>query len=155
MFLFKDLLIVGKPGKSRQNRNFRLKHWVPMADVWISENVKDVAMADISPEKAFVIGWPTVNFAAVFGWVSCLWSACGSVTLLISQHWNHFNFSSCKMMWCCCLWTSLSVTGEGVKVYNDFLSLHCSHLGYKHSWCLYISQTSVLLASPYVGKWER
>ena len=67
MFLFEDLLIVGKTGRSRQNRNFRLKHWVPMADVWISENVKDVAMAGISSEKAFVIGWPTVNFVVTFG----------------------------------------------------------------------------------------
>lgn len=67
LFLFKDLLIVGKPGKARHNRNFRLKHWVPMADVWISENIRDVVMAEICPAKAFVIGWPTVNFVATFG----------------------------------------------------------------------------------------
>lgn len=38
-----------------------------MADVWISENIKEFAMAEISPEKAFVLGWPTVNFVVTFG----------------------------------------------------------------------------------------
>ncbi|XP_039262495.2 uncharacterized protein LOC120338538 isoform X1 [Styela clava] len=63
MFLFTDLLLIAK---AKSGNNFKLKYRIRVCELWIASCIDDVTEVAKSPEKSFVIGWPTENFVATF-----------------------------------------------------------------------------------------
>ncbi|ELT92269.1 hypothetical protein CAPTEDRAFT_197066 [Capitella teleta] len=63
LFLFNDLLLVAK---QKSSTTFKLKHRVRVCEIWLSDCLDEVSVATHSPEKSFVIGWPTTNAVVTF-----------------------------------------------------------------------------------------
>ncbi|XP_028411869.1 uncharacterized protein LOC114534603 [Dendronephthya gigantea] len=63
IFLFNDFLLVAK---SKSSSYYKLKERVKLSEMWVAGCIDDVAENVKSPEKSFVLGWPTENFVATF-----------------------------------------------------------------------------------------
>ncbi|XP_052244356.1 uncharacterized protein LOC127853683 isoform X2 [Dreissena polymorpha] len=63
MFLFSDLLLVAK---QKSNTKFKLKHRLPLGELWVAYCIDEVTELTLTQEHSFVIGWPTTNYVATF-----------------------------------------------------------------------------------------
>lgn len=64
LFLFTDVLVIAKAKSSNQ---FKQKALVSVCELWTAGCVEEVCEGTTSPERSFVLGWPTCNCVAVFG----------------------------------------------------------------------------------------
>ncbi|XP_067842211.1 rho GTPase-activating protein 20 isoform X2 [Heptranchias perlo] len=78
LFLFNDVLAIAK---SKSASHFKLKKRVKICEVWMASCMDEVCEGSTSPERSFVMGWPTTNCVATFSsteqkekWLSCLQS---------------------------------------------------------------------------------
>ncbi|KAL1123298.1 hypothetical protein AAG570_002384 [Ranatra chinensis] len=67
LFLFNDLLLIAK---ARSGGNFKLKEKVRVSEIWLTKSSIDI-VAEIHKcqHTSFLIGWPTTNVVATFGYV--------------------------------------------------------------------------------------
>eukprot|EP00063_Salmo_salar_P054728 XP_014029563.1 PREDICTED: rho GTPase-activating protein 20-like isoform X2 [Salmo salar] len=63
LFLFTDTLLIAK---AKSSTHFKLKAQVRMCEMWIAGCMEDVCEGTTSPERSFVMGWPTFNCVATF-----------------------------------------------------------------------------------------
>ncbi|XP_028998891.1 rho GTPase-activating protein 20-like isoform X2 [Betta splendens] len=63
LFLFNDTLVVAK---AKSANHFKLKAQVRMCEMWTASCMEEVCEGSTSPERSFVMGWPTCNCVAVF-----------------------------------------------------------------------------------------
>lgn len=63
LFLFTDVLVIAKAKSSNQ---FKQKALVSVCELWTAACVEEVCEGTTSPERSFVLGWPTCNCVAVF-----------------------------------------------------------------------------------------
>ncbi|XP_036413594.1 rho GTPase-activating protein 20-like isoform X2 [Colossoma macropomum] len=63
MFLFTDILLISK---AKSSTNFKLKAQARVCEMWIANCMEEVYEGSTSPEKSFVMGWPTCNCVATF-----------------------------------------------------------------------------------------
>lgn len=64
--MFNDLLLVAK---AKSGSNFKLKDKVRISEIWLNESqtvIDEVAELPKSSDTSFVVGWPTINYVAVF-----------------------------------------------------------------------------------------
>ncbi|XP_072305897.1 rho GTPase-activating protein 20-like [Eucyclogobius newberryi] len=64
LFLFTDVLVIAKAKSSNQ---FKQKALVSVCEMWTAGCLEEVCEGTTSPERSFVLGWPTSNCVAVFG----------------------------------------------------------------------------------------
>ncbi|MBN3322812.1 RHG20 protein, partial [Atractosteus spatula] len=63
LFLFNDILVIAK---SKSTSHFKLKNRVRLSEMWIASCTEEVCEGSTSPERSFVLGWPTTNCVATF-----------------------------------------------------------------------------------------
>ncbi|XP_013782090.1 uncharacterized protein LOC106466356 isoform X2 [Limulus polyphemus] len=63
LFLFSDILIVGKP---RSSGTYKQKERLSISELWLSSCLSEVCEFSSSPEVSFVLGWPTTNVVVTF-----------------------------------------------------------------------------------------
>uniref|UniRef100_UPI00398F22B7 rho GTPase-activating protein 20-like n=1 Tax=Pristiophorus japonicus TaxID=55135 RepID=UPI00398F22B7 len=63
LFLFNDVLVIAK---SKSASHFKLKKRVKVCEVWMASCMDEVCEGSTSPERSFVMGWPTTNCVATF-----------------------------------------------------------------------------------------
>ncbi|XP_076307680.1 uncharacterized protein LOC143223500 isoform X2 [Tachypleus tridentatus] len=63
LFLFSDILIVGKP---RSSGTYKQKERLSISELWLSSCLSEVCEFSSSPEVSFVLGWPTTNVVVSF-----------------------------------------------------------------------------------------
>ncbi|XP_030636693.1 rho GTPase-activating protein 20-like [Chanos chanos] len=63
LFLFSDVLLIAK---AKSPTNFKLKVQVRVCEMWTAGCMEVVCEGSTSPEKSFVMGWPTCNCVATF-----------------------------------------------------------------------------------------
>ncbi|XP_077392522.1 rho GTPase-activating protein 20 isoform X1 [Festucalex cinctus] len=63
LFLFTDTLIVTK---TKSPSHFKVKARVRVCEMWTAGCVEEVCEGSTSPERSFVLGWPTCNSVATF-----------------------------------------------------------------------------------------
>uniref|UniRef100_A0A1A8EJH3 Rho GTPase activating protein 20 n=1 Tax=Nothobranchius kadleci TaxID=1051664 RepID=A0A1A8EJH3_NOTKA len=63
LFLFSDVLVIAK---AKSANHFKQKLRVSVCEMWIAGCMDEVCEGSTSPERSFVIGWPTWNCVAVF-----------------------------------------------------------------------------------------
>ncbi|XP_028820920.1 rho GTPase-activating protein 20-like isoform X2 [Denticeps clupeoides] len=66
LFLFTDILLLTK---AKSSTYFKLKVQVRVCEMWSAGWMEEVCEGSCSPEKSFVIGWPTCNCVATFSTV--------------------------------------------------------------------------------------
>ncbi|KAK7926196.1 hypothetical protein WMY93_008506 [Mugilogobius chulae] len=64
LFLFTDVLVIAKAKSSNQ---FKQKALVSVCEMWTAGCLEEVSEGTTSPDRSFVLGWPTSNCVAVFG----------------------------------------------------------------------------------------
>ncbi|XP_057560627.1 rho GTPase-activating protein 20-like, partial [Hippopotamus amphibius kiboko] len=63
LFLYSDVLLISN---TKYKKNLKVKNEIPLSTMWTANCTDKVAEANIGARKAFVLGWPTVNFVATF-----------------------------------------------------------------------------------------
>ncbi|KAL1022144.1 hypothetical protein UPYG_G00022740 [Umbra pygmaea] len=63
LFLFTDILIIAK---AKSSNHFKLKTQVFVCEMWTAQCMDEVCESSTSPERSFVMGWPTFNCVAIF-----------------------------------------------------------------------------------------
>nr|XP_046260288.1 rho GTPase-activating protein 20 [Scatophagus argus] len=63
LFLFTDTLLVAK---AKSPTHFKEKSQVRVCEMWTASCIEEVCEGSTSPERSFVMGWPTCNFVATF-----------------------------------------------------------------------------------------
>nr|XP_020474566.1 rho GTPase-activating protein 20-like isoform X2 [Monopterus albus] len=63
LFLFTDMLVVAK---AKSPSHFKVKAQVRVCEMWTGNCMEEVCEGSTSPEKSFVMGWPTCNCVATF-----------------------------------------------------------------------------------------
>nr|XP_006639405.1 PREDICTED: rho GTPase-activating protein 20 isoform X1 [Lepisosteus oculatus] len=63
LFLFNDILVIAK---SKSTSHFKLKNRVRLSEMWMASCTEEVCEGSTSPERSFVMGWPTTNCVATF-----------------------------------------------------------------------------------------
>uniref|UniRef100_A0A8K9X361 Rho GTPase-activating protein 20 n=1 Tax=Oncorhynchus mykiss TaxID=8022 RepID=A0A8K9X361_ONCMY len=63
LFLFTDTLLIAK---AKSSTHFKLKAQVRMCEMWTAGCMEEVCEGTTSPERSFVMGWPTFNCVATF-----------------------------------------------------------------------------------------
>ncbi|KAL6100377.1 arhgap20 [Pungitius sinensis] len=63
LFLFSDALLVAK---AKSSTHFKVKAQVRVCEMWTAGCMDEVSEATTSPERSFVMGWPTCNCVATF-----------------------------------------------------------------------------------------
>ncbi|XP_075950404.1 rho GTPase-activating protein 20-like [Anarhichas minor] len=63
LFLFNDMLVIAK---AKSANHFKLKAQVCVCEMWTADCMDEVCEGSTHPERSFVMGWPTCNFAATF-----------------------------------------------------------------------------------------
>ncbi|XP_077947020.1 rho GTPase-activating protein 20 isoform X2 [Gasterosteus aculeatus] len=63
LFLFSDALLVAK---AKSPTHFKVKAQVRVCEMWTAGCLDEVCEGTTSPERSFVIGWPTCNCVATF-----------------------------------------------------------------------------------------
>ncbi|MFT7818251.1 rho GTPase-activating protein 20-like [Arapaima gigas] len=63
LFLFSDILLIAK---AKSSTNFKLKSRVRVSEMWTAGCMEEVCEGSTSPERSFVLGWPTCNCVATF-----------------------------------------------------------------------------------------
>ncbi|KAG9262359.1 rho GTPase-activating protein 20-like [Astyanax mexicanus] len=63
LFLFTDILLISK---AKSSTNFKLKAQARVCEMWTANCMDEVCEGSNSPEKSFVMGWPTCNCVATF-----------------------------------------------------------------------------------------
>ncbi|KAI1885422.1 hypothetical protein AGOR_G00219990 [Albula goreensis] len=63
LFLFNDILLITK---AKSCTHFKLKARVRVCEMWTASCMEEVCEGSTSPEKSFVMGWPTFNCVATF-----------------------------------------------------------------------------------------
>ncbi|XP_061697840.1 rho GTPase-activating protein 20-like isoform X2 [Syngnathoides biaculeatus] len=63
LFLFTETLIVTK---TKSPSHFKVKARVRVCEMWTAACVEEVCEGSTSPERSFVLGWPTCNYVATF-----------------------------------------------------------------------------------------
>ncbi|KAM4602153.1 rho GTPase-activating protein 20-like [Polymixia lowei] len=63
LFLFNDILVIAK---AKSANHFKLKAQVCVREMWTAGCMEEVCEGSTSPEKGFVMGWPTCNCVATF-----------------------------------------------------------------------------------------
>ncbi|XP_066515771.1 rho GTPase-activating protein 20-like [Hoplias malabaricus] len=63
LFLFTDILLISK---AKSSTNFKLKAQARVCEMWTANCMDEVCEGSTSPEKSFVMGWPTCNCVATF-----------------------------------------------------------------------------------------
>ncbi|XP_028671320.2 rho GTPase-activating protein 20 isoform X1 [Erpetoichthys calabaricus] len=76
LLLFSDVLVIAK---LKSSLSLKVKHQVPLCDMWVASCVVDVADRQSSAENSFVIGWPINNYVVTLSspsvkqkWLSAL-----------------------------------------------------------------------------------
>nr|XP_046237928.1 rho GTPase-activating protein 20-like [Scatophagus argus]XP_046237929.1 rho GTPase-activating protein 20-like [Scatophagus argus] len=63
LFLFTDILVMAK---AKSANHFKQKAQVRVCEMWTAGCVDEVCEGSMNPERSFVVGWPTCNYAATF-----------------------------------------------------------------------------------------
>ncbi|KAG7463612.1 hypothetical protein MATL_G00178490 [Megalops atlanticus] len=63
LFLFNDILLIAK---AKSPTHFKLKVQVRVSEMWTATCMEEVCEGSTSPERSFVMGWPTFNCVATF-----------------------------------------------------------------------------------------
>ncbi|XP_035267600.1 rho GTPase-activating protein 20 isoform X2 [Anguilla anguilla] len=63
LFLFSDILLITK---AKSSTHFKLKAQVRVCDMWTAGCMEEVCEGSTSPDRSFVMGWPTFNCVATF-----------------------------------------------------------------------------------------
>ncbi|KAG9349322.1 hypothetical protein JZ751_027765 [Albula glossodonta] len=63
LFLFNDILLIAK---AKSSTHFKLKAQVRVCEMWTASCMEEVCEGSTSPERSFVMGWPTFNCVANF-----------------------------------------------------------------------------------------
>ncbi|XP_056157094.1 rho GTPase-activating protein 20-like [Lampris incognitus] len=63
LFLFSDVLVIAK---AKSASHFKLKAQACLCDMWMAGCMEEVCEGSTSPERSFVMGWPTCNCVATF-----------------------------------------------------------------------------------------
>ncbi|KAJ8409892.1 hypothetical protein AAFF_G00209330 [Aldrovandia affinis] len=63
LFLFSDILLIAK---AKSSTHFKLKAQVRVCEMWTAGCMEEVCEGSTSPERSFVMGWPTFNCVATF-----------------------------------------------------------------------------------------
>ncbi|XP_056883556.1 rho GTPase-activating protein 20-like isoform X1 [Takifugu flavidus] len=63
LFLFTDILVISK---AKSANNFKRKAQVRVCQMWTTGYTDEVYEGSTSPERSFVMGWPTCNYVATF-----------------------------------------------------------------------------------------
>ncbi|KAF7664160.1 hypothetical protein LDENG_00187190, partial [Lucifuga dentata] len=63
LFLFNDIMVVAK---AKSANHFKQKAQVCVCELWMAGCMEEVCEGSTSPERSFVMGWPTCNYVATF-----------------------------------------------------------------------------------------
>ncbi|XP_036966418.1 rho GTPase-activating protein 20 [Acanthopagrus latus] len=63
LFLFTDTLLVAK---AKSPTHFKVKAQVRVCEMWMASCIEEVCEGSTSPDRSFVMGWPTCNYVASF-----------------------------------------------------------------------------------------
>uniref|UniRef100_A0A671UK33 Rho GTPase-activating protein 20 n=1 Tax=Sparus aurata TaxID=8175 RepID=A0A671UK33_SPAAU len=63
LFLFTDTLLVAK---AKSPTHFKVKAQVRVCEMWMASCIEEVCEGSTSPDRSFVMGWPTCNYVANF-----------------------------------------------------------------------------------------
>uniref|UniRef100_H3C3Q9 Ras-associating domain-containing protein n=1 Tax=Tetraodon nigroviridis TaxID=99883 RepID=H3C3Q9_TETNG len=63
LFLFTDVLVISK---AKSANHFKQKAQVRVCQMWTAGYMDEVCEGSMSPERSFVMGWPTCNYVATF-----------------------------------------------------------------------------------------
>ncbi|KAM8873204.1 rho GTPase-activating protein 20-like isoform 2-T2 [Synchiropus picturatus] len=63
LFMFNDILVIAK---AKTATHFKQKAQVLVCEMWTANCMEEVCEGSTSPERSFVLGWPTCNCAAMF-----------------------------------------------------------------------------------------
>ncbi|CAB1328833.1 unnamed protein product [Coregonus sp. 'balchen'] len=63
LFLFTDTLLIAK---AKSSTHFKLKAQVRVCEMWTAGCMEEVCEGSTSPDRSFVMGWPTFNCVATF-----------------------------------------------------------------------------------------
>ncbi|XP_007903796.2 rho GTPase-activating protein 20 isoform X1 [Callorhinchus milii] len=63
LFLFNDIFVIAK---SKSASHFKLKNRAQICEMWTASCLEEVCEGSTSPDRSFVMGWPTTNCVATF-----------------------------------------------------------------------------------------